>query len=52
VGVSISRVYDPATGRQWERVGIEPDVATPSAKALDVALRHALRSLIAGKRED
>jgi hypothetical protein len=52
VGVSISRVYDPATGRQWERVGIEPDVATPSAKALDVALRHALRSLMAGKRED
>jgi retinol-binding protein 3 len=52
VGLSISRVYDPATGRQWERVGIEPDVATPSAKALDVALRHALRSLIAGKRED
>jgi hypothetical protein len=45
VSVSISRVYDPATGRQWERVGIEPDVAAPSSEALDVALRHALRSL-------
>jgi hypothetical protein len=52
VGISMSQVYDPATGRQWERVGIEPDVAAPSAGALDVALRHALRSLMAGKRED
>jgi hypothetical protein len=45
VGVSISQAYDPATGRQWERVGIEPDVAAPSAEALDVALAHALPSL-------
>jgi hypothetical protein len=45
VGISNSRVYDPATGRQWERVGIEPDVAAPSAEALDAALAHALRSV-------
>jgi hypothetical protein len=51
VGVSISRVYDPATGRQWERVGIEPDVAAPSAEALDVALRHALPSLPTARPE-
>jgi hypothetical protein len=48
VGISISRVYDPATGRQWERGGIEPDVAAPSAEALDVALRHALRNAVIG----
>ncbi len=45
VAVSISRVYDPATGRQWERVGIEPDIVAPSDEALDAALGHALRSL-------
>jgi retinol-binding protein 3 len=43
VGVSINRVYDPATGREWERVGIEPDIATSSEAALDTALDHALR---------
>jgi retinol-binding protein 3 len=43
VGVSINRVYDPATGREWERVGIEPDIATSSEAALDAALDHALR---------
>lgn len=41
VGLSVSRVYDPATGRQWERVGIEPDVVAPSEEALAAALGHA-----------
>jgi retinol-binding protein 3 len=43
VGVSVNRVYDPATGRGWERVGIEPDIATSSEAALDAALDHARR---------
>jgi retinol-binding protein 3 len=43
VGVSISRVYDPATGREWERVGIAPDIVTSSEAALDAALDHVRR---------
>jgi hypothetical protein len=39
--VSTTRVFDPATGREWERVGIEPDIATTSEDALAAALEHA-----------
>ncbi|MFL5540051.1 MAG: S41 family peptidase, partial [Longimicrobiaceae bacterium] len=37
--VSISRVSDPRTGRQWEAVGVKPDLEVPSDQALDAALR-------------
>jgi len=52
VGVSISRVYDPATGRKWERVGIEPDIVTSSDAALDAALDHARRGVAGSDVED
>jgi C-terminal processing protease CtpA/Prc len=39
--VSTTRVFDPATGREWERVGVRPDIATTSEDALAAALEHA-----------
>jgi hypothetical protein len=47
VSVSISRVMDPESGREWERVGVSPDVAARSADALAAAHLHALRRLAA-----
>jgi hypothetical protein len=41
VSVSITRVSDPRTGREWEAVGVKPDIETASADALDAALRAA-----------
>ncbi|HEV2150011.1 MAG TPA: serine hydrolase [Longimicrobiaceae bacterium] len=41
--VSIMRTWDPRTGREWERVGVQPDLAVPSADALEAARRDALR---------
>lgn len=35
--ISFTRVSDPRTGREWERVGIQPDVQTDVERALDVA---------------
>ena len=34
----VGRTYDPETGIGWEGTGIQPDVATEAADALDVAL--------------
>lgn len=44
--VPIGRTSDPVTGRDWEKVGVEPDVAVPQARALDEALAriHAAKS--------
>jgi hypothetical protein len=39
LSVSITRVWDPCTGREWERSGVAPDLRVPSAQALDAALR-------------
>ena len=47
VGVSITRVSDPRTGREWETVGVQPDVAVPSDRALATAHAGALRELAA-----
>lgn len=38
--VPIGRTTDPATGRDWEAVGIVPDVPIPADEALDEALRR------------
>jgi C-terminal processing protease CtpA/Prc len=40
--ISISRVSDPKTGREWEGVGVRPDVEVTSDQALEVARRAAL----------
>lgn len=41
--VSFTRVMEPGTAREWERVGVVPDVLTDPDSALAVAHRDAVR---------
>jgi hypothetical protein len=41
VSLSTTRVYDPSSGREWERIGVLPDIVTTSEEALATALAHA-----------
>lgn len=45
VSVSGGRTWDPRTGREWERTGIQPDVAAGDHDALTVAHVAALERL-------
>lgn len=45
--VSFTRVMDPKTGAEWERVGVIPDVPVDQATALDVAHALALKTIAA-----
>lgn len=45
--ISFSRVTDPETGREWERVGIAPDLAVAPEDALAAAHLAALDTLAA-----
>lgn len=36
--IPVGRTYDPATGKDWESVGVLPDIAVPPAQALERAL--------------
>jgi retinol-binding protein 3 len=45
--ISYSRVADARTGKEWEQVGVHPDVAVAPATALDVAHLAALDVLMA-----
>jgi CubicO group peptidase (beta-lactamase class C family) len=47
--ISWTRVSDPRTGREWEAVGIKPDIEVPSADALDAALRAAQERIARGR---
>jgi hypothetical protein len=49
--ISFTRVMDPRTGAEWERVGVTPDVPVEPARALDVAHALALKE-IAAKETD
>ena len=49
--ISFTRVMDPKTGAEWERVGVKPDVPVDPARALDVAHALALKT-IAAKETD
>lgn len=44
-GVSITRVSDPRTGLEWERVGVLPDLPVDADRALAAAHGAALRKL-------
>jgi hypothetical protein len=41
------RAFDPATGKSWERAGVQPDVAAPAERALAVAHLQAVNALVA-----
>ena len=49
--VSFTRVVDPKTGAEWERVGVTPDVKVDQAKALDVAHALALKTIAASETD-
>lgn len=51
-GISITRVSDPRTGEEWERVGVQPTVKTDAASALDVAHKLALDTLLSTARPE
>lgn len=36
--IPVGRTYDPATGKDWEGVGVLPDIAVPPAQALERVL--------------
>jgi len=44
--VSVTRVMEPGTHREWERVGVRPNVATPPESALAVAHGLAVARLV------
>lgn len=39
--IPVGRTFDPDTGKGWEGIGVEPDIAVPADKALDEALKLA-----------
>jgi hypothetical protein len=47
ISVSVGRAVLASTGKDWEKVGIAPDVAIDQDKALDAAQARALRKLAA-----
>jgi hypothetical protein len=47
MGLSITRVSDPLTGKEWEQVGVQPDLAVPAESALAEAHVAALRAVLA-----
>jgi hypothetical protein len=49
-GISFSRVSDPRTGKEWEQVGVQPDINVDVNTALDVAQSMALKAA-AGKAD-
>ena len=49
--ISFTRVVDPKTGAEWERVGVTPDVPVDQAKALDVAHALALKTIAASETD-
>jgi hypothetical protein len=51
-GVSITRVSDPRTGREFEAVGVQPDVRVPPERALGIAHTMALRAQLAKTDDD
>jgi hypothetical protein len=50
--VSFTRVMEPATRREWERVGVRPDIATDPDSALPVAHREAIKRVMSAARDD
>lgn len=53
VAIPVGTTIDPETGTDWEGKGVEPDVEVPSGKAMDVAYKKALETLIqAGRGQD
>ncbi len=52
VSVSVSRVMEPGTGREWERVGVVPDMEVPAQEALTAAHLAALERIAGSETDD
>ena len=50
-GISYSRVSDSRTGKEWEQIGVQPDVKVDVNTALDVGQSMALKAM-AAKADD
>lgn len=42
-----ARGFDPRTGRDWERTGVQPDIVAPGGRALEAAHAEAVRGQLA-----
>ena len=51
LSVSITRVSDPASGREWEQVGVQPDLAVAAERAVLEAHAAALRTVAAANTD-
>jgi retinol-binding protein 3 len=49
--VSGGRTYDPRTGKEWERTGIDPDVSVSDADALHTAHAAAIERIAAATND-
>jgi hypothetical protein len=52
VSVSFTRVADPKTGAEWERIGVQPNVVVSQDDALATAQLLAVRKIAAGVTGD
>lgn len=52
VFVSVATPINPKTGSNWERIGVQPDIAAAADEALSIAHQHALQALLASEAED
>jgi hypothetical protein len=43
--ISFTRVMDPKSGAEWERIGVQPNVVVDPAKALETAHSMALKTI-------
>lgn len=50
--VSVTRVSDPESGREWEQVGVEPDIAVDPEQALIAGHAAALKAVAAATASD
>ena len=50
--ISFTRVTDPKTGAEWERVGVQPNVVVDPAQALDAAHALALKTIADASTDD
>lgn len=48
LSISTTRVSDAITGGEWEKIGVAPNVESPAANALEVALQLARKAVPAG----
>lgn len=46
--IPVGRAINPITNQNWERVGVEPDIAVSQEQALEAAYNMALQDVVAG----